>query len=337
MVGRYGPSARRTTLAVVIAATLATFALPRSSGADVSAVRGSAFGASASVSLFGGPPMTFGPRPTVTLPASGSPTPLTAIEPTILVRFGPATVFSSGPAAVRTQGTTGPGGSVTSAAQLENVNTSGSEVFTAKSIASTCTASEAATSGSTSVVNGTVILQDPNPDTTGEAGETIVNVPANPPVNTTYTGTVPNVGDNFRYVFNEQTVGADGSITVNAAHLYLLGPTAVGELIIGQSVCDVTAVAGTTSTSTGQTTSTTGVQNTTTTTTGQTTTTTTGQTTTTSTVLAATTTTILTAPVPSGLADLIRGFICSILRPLAASPFIGPFIQPFLATFGCTA
>ncbi len=33
----------------------------------------------------------------------------------------------------------------------------------------------------------------------------------------------------------------DGSITVNAAHQYLLDPLAVGELILGQSVSGVTA------------------------------------------------------------------------------------------------
>lgn len=50
------------------------------------------------------------------------------------------------------------------------------------------------------------------------------------------------MGDSFRYVLDEQIVNPDGSLTVNAAHQYFLGPTAVGELIIGHSVCDVTAI-----------------------------------------------------------------------------------------------
>lgn len=48
------------------------------------------------------------------------------------------------------------------------------------------------------------------------------------------------MGDTFKYVFNEQVV-ANGAITVNADHQYLLGPTAVGEFIIGQSRCATTA------------------------------------------------------------------------------------------------
>ncbi|HEX2048608.1 MAG TPA: hypothetical protein VHF27_12650 [Acidimicrobiales bacterium] len=38
-----------------------------------------------------------------------------------------------------------------------------------------------------------------------------------------------------------------------------------------------------------------------------------------------------------GLPEFIRQIVCSILRPLATSPFIGPFIQPLLTAFGCTA
>ena len=50
--------------------------------------------------------------------------------------------------------------------------------------------------------------------------------------------------DTFRYVFNEQIRNADGSITVNAAHQYVLGPTAVGELIIVQSRCGTPSTGG---------------------------------------------------------------------------------------------
>ena len=38
-------------------------------------------------------------------------------------------------------------------------------------------------------------------------------------------------------MFNEQIANPDGSITVNAAHEYLLGPTAVGDMVIGSSTC----------------------------------------------------------------------------------------------------
>jgi hypothetical protein len=59
-------------------------------------------------------------------------------------------------------------------------------------------------------------------------------VPAHPAPNHTVTGTTSN-GDSFRAVFNEQAIDADGTITVVAVHLYLLGPTAVGDVVIAES------------------------------------------------------------------------------------------------------
>ncbi|HEV8115693.1 MAG TPA: choice-of-anchor P family protein, partial [Acidimicrobiales bacterium] len=64
----------------------------------------------------------------------------------------------------------------------------------------------------------------------------VVPVPADPAPNTVIEGKLEGIGDSFRLVFNEQIV-EDGAITVNAAHQILLGPTAVGDLVIGQSRC----------------------------------------------------------------------------------------------------
>src|SRR5437588_11993692 len=50
-------------------------------GADVSAVKASAFGYSFSVSLFGGPPKTGAPAPSVTLAADASNSPQSATAP----------------------------------------------------------------------------------------------------------------------------------------------------------------------------------------------------------------------------------------------------------------
>lgn len=207
--------------------------------ADVSEVIGSAYGHRASVSLFGGDQPELGPDPTVTLPPGGGDE--TASAPSVSAIFGPATIFTSGPLTVTTEGTTGPDGSVTSNATIEEINRSEQEVFTADNLASTCTASEGGVSGSVTVTNGTLQTSEGNPDVEGD--EVIVEIPANPAPNTTYEGTIETVGDNFRYVFNEQIENADGTITVNAAHQYLLGPTAVGELVVGQVVCGVGTVA----------------------------------------------------------------------------------------------
>ncbi|HWC10199.1 MAG TPA: hypothetical protein VG455_03160, partial [Acidimicrobiales bacterium] len=128
---------------------------------------------------------------------------------------------------------------MTSTASLQDVNTSGDEVFTASALSSTCTASETGLSGSTTITDGTLQTSE-----TGGPGGTpvVVDLPANPAPNTTYNGQIEGVGDAFQYIFNEQVVNPDGSLTVYAAHLRLLGPTAVGDLYIGKVECGVTAV-----------------------------------------------------------------------------------------------
>lgn len=215
--------------------------------AVVTAVRGEAYGYFARVSLFGGPANVRGPAPVVTLPPNGSGAPITATVPESIVQYGPAILFSSGQITVSTQGTTGPAGSVTSSATVQNVNRSGQEVFTASSLSSTCTASESGVSGSTTINNGTLQTSEGNPNVDGD--EVIVNIPTNPPPNYTVNGQLEGVGDSFQAIFNEQVVNPDGSITVYAYHLRLLGPTAVGDLYVGKSECGVTATVNPTTTS----------------------------------------------------------------------------------------
>jgi hypothetical protein len=222
-----------------------------SAHAEVTTVEGSAFGYYLNVGLFGSPQPSVGPTPTVTLPAGGSNVPITATAPTGRASAGPATFFTSGQLNVSTQGTTGATGSVTSSTNIQTVNTSGQEVFTAAGASSTCTASEGAASGSTTISSGTLQADSGDDDPTNTIPDhpsVNVTLPANPAPNTSYDGHIHVNGstDSFRYVFNEQVVNPDGSITVNAAHEYLLGPTAVGDLIVGQSVCGVTASPDTT-------------------------------------------------------------------------------------------
>ncbi len=217
--------------------------------AQVSSVTGSALGVFAdNISIFGGAQPDSGPTPTVTLPPAGSAAPVTATVASTLVQYGPATLFSSGQVTVTTEGTTGATGSVTTTSAITNVNASGQEVFTAASLSSTCTANEAGTTASTTITGGTVITSEGNPNVDGD--EVVVPVPANPAPNTIINGAIEGVGDTFRYVFNEQIPNADGSITVTAAHQVLLGPTALGDVFIGRSVCGVATSATPTTTST---------------------------------------------------------------------------------------
>lgn len=222
--------------------TLAAASVPsmRTTLADVSAVSGGAYGFYTKVSLFGGPPGTRGPEPTVELPATGSAQPITATKPSGEAKFGPATLFKSGAISITTQGKTGADGTVTSSATVKGLANRSDQPgpLLYDELRSSCSATEAGATGSTTISNG--VLETKYDKNTEEPVET-VPVPASPAPNTERTGTLDHVGDSYRMVFNEQIKNPDGSLTVNAAHMYLLGPNAVGDLIIGQSRCGLAA------------------------------------------------------------------------------------------------
>ncbi|MDP9387074.1 MAG: Ig-like domain-containing protein [Actinomycetota bacterium] len=233
---------------------------------NVTAVKGSAFGYHADeISLFGGAQSDTGPTPTVTLASDASNSPQTASASTGIVQYGPATLFSSDDIDVSSSGSLGTTGSVTTSTSLKNVNkattqpSTGSEILTADSIASTCTASGSATSGSTTLTNAT--LQTDSGFNDGdliypEAGEhdpVVITLPTTPTAGTTHTGHIhlsASSTDYFTVVFNEQVTGTDGSFRVNAAHEHFgtdpPGNTSVlkGHLYLGQSVCGVTVAPG---------------------------------------------------------------------------------------------
>ena len=227
--------------AVLFASALTMLLIAPPAGAQVTQVGGSAVGYKTEIGLFGGPKTVRGDEPKVTLPAGGSPQPVTADRPSGLAQYGPATIFSSGPLRVSTQGTLGPGGSVTSSAEVQNQNTSGDEVFTASRVQSSCKAEESGASGSTTIQGGILRVSEGNPDVDGD--DTNVTIPTNPAPNTEHTGTIEAVGDNFRIIFNEQIPQA-GGVTINAVHMILLGPSAVGDLWVGQVFCSVNGGGG---------------------------------------------------------------------------------------------
>ena len=225
------------------------------SKAVVSSVRGSACGYFVNVGLFGGPQMrrgcgqavdapAAGASPEVTLPASGSASPITADDPDgATAQYGPARIFAgrwpehipsappSGPISVRTQGTVGGGGSVTSSVDIvlrnppnaDSPGGFGPGPVEGDELHSTCSASESGVTGSVRFVNGLL-------STATDAGGSPTaqeDIPANPPPNYTRHGVITNVGDVFSVVFNEQIRNGDGSLTVNGFHMYLFGPVAV--------------------------------------------------------------------------------------------------------------
>lgn len=237
--------------AVLAAMPLVLLGQGPANAADVTGVAGSAYGYFSSVSPAGGPPDVDGPTPTVTLPASGSSGPITATAPSGIATVGTAIIFSSGVLSVSTQGSIGPSGSVTSSASIQSVGSSGSEALTASAVASTCSATATGTSASTAITNGLLQTDSGDDDPTNSVPDhapVTVAVPVNPAPNTmfeTHLHPADSGTDFSRYVFNEQIFNPDGSVTVNAVHQYLLGPTAVGEVIIGHSVCGVTLGPGT--------------------------------------------------------------------------------------------
>lgn len=171
----------------------------------------------------------------------------------------PANVASappSGPQAASTDGAIGADGFVTSTADI-SLNTPPISVPCASgftppceapggfgpppvygdSLHAECTASESGVAGFAHFSNAFVAkATDADGSPLASATE---QVPDDPPVNYTRSGVITNVGDVFTVVFNQQIVNSDGSLTVNAVHMYLFGPTAVGELVRGQVTCGV--------------------------------------------------------------------------------------------------
>ncbi|HUR19139.1 MAG TPA: hypothetical protein VMZ51_09440 [Acidimicrobiales bacterium] len=202
--------------------------------ADVTAVKAGAFGYSCTVTSC--TPSV--PTPSVTLAPDGSNSPQSSTATSGRADANSTTLFTSGQIVVGVQGSLGQTGSTSSSSSIANVSTLPQGGFTASNLTSSCNASESSTSGSTTISDGT-LLSDNGDGTHGAAS---VSVATNPAPNTTYQGHVhTNTStETFTWVFNEQILNSDGSITVNAARQSLTGPTATGELILGHVVCGVT-------------------------------------------------------------------------------------------------
>lgn len=206
-------------------------------------ISGSACGYYSKVGLFGGPEELRGcgqtvppgdedsASPSVTLPPEGSGTPVTAEDGDgALARYGPAVLFGgktlsdpSGPIKVSTRGRK----SVTSSASVKNL---GAGPFTATSVRSACSASQATGATASTTITGGVLVTKTDAGGNPTKSE---KIPSRPRANFTRKG-VNAVGDTFKAVFNEQKKARDGTVTVTALHLYLLGPTATGEVVVAQ-------------------------------------------------------------------------------------------------------
>lgn len=117
------------------------------------------------------------------------------------------------------------------------VNNAGPGPLVMPQIVTTCPRSGATTQVTVQISNGYVETST-DPQTGAVTGTQ--TIPANPSPGTQISGTLNHIGDSFHVIFNEQSTNADGSRTVIGAHMYLTGPTAVGDLVIAGATCGVT-------------------------------------------------------------------------------------------------
>ncbi len=192
---------------------------------DVTAVAGSAFGASVDVTIKGLGKVASPPTPTVKLAPAGGNQTKTAPK----TKVGPGGIFlTSDLLQAASSGAKGPSGSCTSRASVNQVDALGG-TLTATSVASSCSANETGATGLTLIAEAMLVVDD----------EHIVPLPASPAPNTRYEGTNSSTGDTFTVILNEQ-VPHPGGITVHAVRIILNGPHATGDIVLGSSQCGVT-------------------------------------------------------------------------------------------------
>jgi hypothetical protein len=165
----------------------------------------------------------------------------TKILPSATVVYGRgaqvAQVLDWGAVGVTTQGPKVTG-KVTSTSSLQGCTTAvpnGCNVgeiyagpFTAVNVSSMCTAGPGTFTGFTTVAGG--VLRN---------GTGSFTIALHPLANKTYTGTNPDTGKTYKFVFNQRTLNPNGSHTVTAVHEYLQGGAfgAQGDLTFGTVTC----------------------------------------------------------------------------------------------------
>jgi hypothetical protein len=231
------------------AASLGLTAAPAHAGAAI----GYACAYYTNVSLFGGPYSVRGcgqtippgdagsASPSVTLPGGGSSTWVSAIDNDGAKGvYGPAVIFGG---QYDANDNVGPSGQLsayaigtlsTSAISQVQANVVGPAPFHADMVFARCTATTANAKSYLVTLSNAVV--ETSTDANGYP-LTWVNVPSSPSVNYTVSYTLTNIGDHGIVVFNERINNGDGSTTLNAVHMYMQGPIAFGDMVIGQAKC----------------------------------------------------------------------------------------------------
>lgn len=211
---------RGGVLALMAAVTLLAGASPASAAPG----DGSAYGLNVNVTLLGGSPITVGP-----LAASSTAGPTTASVASASV---PGVVTTG---VITSSSTFDPTtGAVTSTASTAGVGLpllSALGSVGADAIVATCSATQAGETGSVTLTNASL----------GSLGA----LPVNPAPNTVIQINIAGVNV-ATLTLNEQIQNADGSLTVNAFHLHLLGGAlgalGTGDVIISSATCGPAAL-----------------------------------------------------------------------------------------------
>lgn len=249
--GLSGRRAKRLLSPLVAMITLGGALFAMAGPAEASTIVGYACAYKVNLSLFGGPYGTEGCptqtstyasanslSPAVTLPSGGSSSLITSTDSDgAQATYGPAIIFggqydandnvpNSGQLSTTTTG-------ISTVQSYVNTGAVGPAPFYANSVFSRCTAS-ASLKTTQVVLSGAVV--ETSTDANGYP-LTQVNVPNSPTPNYTVAFELNNVGDHGIVVFNEKITNGDGSITINAVHMYMQGPIALGDMVIGQATC----------------------------------------------------------------------------------------------------
>jgi hypothetical protein len=248
----FGRWARRISPVVIAMLTaggafLGLTAAPASAGTTPI---GSACGYYTNVSLFGGPYVLHGcgqdanqpavaSSPSVTLPSTGSSQITQTDSDGALSQYGPAIIFGGQYDANDNVGNSGSlqawtmGTPTTAATSNANAYTVGPGPFVADFVRAYCSAT--VNNAKTMVSQYTNAQVITSTDMDGYPATTY-NV-SNPAPNTSVPFEITNMGDHGHVVLNERILNTDGSTTVTAMHMYMEGPIAYGDMVIGQARC----------------------------------------------------------------------------------------------------
>lgn len=236
------PRRLRVPLVGIGTAAVAASSLAWAGPAHAGPAVGSACAYRTNVSLFGGPYSVRGCGQSIPPGDAGSASPSVTLSGSATDAdgakgvYGPAVIFGGqydandnvGPSGQLSASSTG-SSTVTSSASAATV---GPAPFHADFVRALCTASNQSRTYQVTLTNAVV-----ETSTDAEGYPLTTQTVTNPPPNYTVAYEMNNIGDRGIIVFNERLTNPNGSVTLNAVHMYMQGPIAFGDMVIGSATC----------------------------------------------------------------------------------------------------